>query len=741
MTRTIVMSKQFTDEAARMDGTLKQKVLSFMSKFQSGVDGGLDLKMPRGTRSKDVWTARVDDNYRAVLASAGAETWALLSVRTHDAAYDFAGGLRLEINPVTGGYDIIDESALQRARELSTTSVRTPEPVVEEAAPPAQEPRSRAPEAEPDWIDLDADNLLSVGLDAETARGLDGRVERRTAEEVAENLPTVQGMALLDAIAGRPIEEIRADYVAPGPVDVTDARAALKRPVSQMIFVNMEDAQAVEAAMSGSLEAWRVWLHPAQRALADHGPWSGPFRVTGGAGTGKTVTAVHRAVHLATQPGLTRTPEARFAPVLFVTYTANLATAIRSQIVTVIESGDADEHDRGERERVLRNIEVLHLDAVARRIAEMEPSLVDLVRRGRALTPDKVLPYCVGAVAGTSIDPTFFRDEWELVVLANGITTRDEYVRVPRSGRGTRLSRAQRIEVWTCIERLTTGLDLARRYTWEQLRDLVARALVGGPEPGTAADARANTLAGRMGVRHLVVDEAQDLTPSHWRMLRALVPSGLDDMFIAGDAHQRIYGQPVRLSHYGIETRGRSRRLTVNYRTSREILRWSLGVADSAADDLDEGIDPLTGERSVFTGPSVVRPGDDGLPGDPDQAMVQWIRALLSGEDSGGGTIRPRDIAVVRHSRDGVAASKEFLTRAGLESVEVQARADEDRLGDAIRVMTMHRAKGLEYRAVVIRDGSLIPTEEQASGDPQKRRLRNLYYVAATRARERLLVC
>ncbi len=766
MTRSIVMSKQFADETAKMDGTLKQKVLTFMGKFQRGVDGGLDLKQPKSAQSSTVFTARVNDNYRAVLADVGGDAWALISVRPHDDAYTFAETLRVEVNPRTGGFDIIDETALAKARALAAGTTRVAGVVGAlssgideggsvagsdgssadsgrgELAGPAESAVPGEPEpVELEPVELDENELLSVGLDPETAHSLAGSVERSQAEAVAENLPTAQGAALLDVLAGRPIAEIQADYMAPEPVDTGDVQAALKRPVSQMTFVDMEDAQAVQAVMSGSLEAWRVWLHPAQRVLADHGPWKGSFRVTGGAGTGKTVTAVHRAVHLARQPGLVRVPGARFAPVVFVTYTRNLATAIESQVRAVIRSGDVtgDEAAKKEQDRIAHNIEMLSTDALARRIADLDPALAEVVGKGRPATSTELTRACADAVIGTSVEPGFLAEEWEQVILGGGLTTRDEYLAVARSGRGRRLSRAQRVRVWTCVDRLTTELSVMNRYTWEQLRDLVARALEADErEDGSGARLRART-----GVRHLVVDEAQDLTASHWRMLRALVPVGPDDLFIAGDAHQRIYGRPAPLSRFGIETRGRSKRLTVNYRTSREILRWSLGVADAGADDLDDEVDPLTGERSVFSGPAVDVIGQGALAelgSDPDGAMVRWIRVLFDeADDEGARKYWPRDIAVVRMDNRGVAETVGVLADAGIDAVEVKGGTDEERLADSVRVMTMHRAKGLEYKAVVIRDGDQMPSEEEAAADVENRKMRNLFYVAGTRARERLL--
>ena len=256
----------------------------------------------------------------------------------------------------------------------------------------------------------------------------------------------------------------------------------------------------------------------------------------------------------------------------------------------------------------------------------------------------------------------------------------------------------------------------------------------------------------RLGVRHVIVDEAQDLTAAHWRLLRALVPQRKDDIFIVGDSHQRIYGRHVPLSRFGIETRGRSKRLTINYRTSRQIFAWSLGVVDQKADDLDEGTDSMLGARSIFSGHAVERPGFDGLPEDPDEALLAWIRRVRKdmsvdaelASSSGGADTNLSSIAVVRATRNGVDETLARLREAGLAAVKVDDRTSESALPGGIRVMTMHRAKGLEYRAVAVRDASAEnqkASEAQGGRQTDPRTRLNLLYVAATRARERLLVC
>lgn len=190
--------------------------------------------------------------------------------------------------------------------------------------------------------------------------------------------------------------------------------------------------------------------------------------------------------------------------------------------------------------------------------------------------------------------------------------------------------------------------------------------------------------------------EAQDRHPAHWRLIRALVPIGQDDLFIVGDAHQRIYGWPVVLSRLGIETRGRSRRLKVNYRTSREILRWSLGVAHGQMmDDLEGSDDTLAGARSEFTGPQPEMSGYDTA----SKEKAALVDKLNEWHDAG---IRWSEMAVVARQRPFVEEVKAALADAGVPAVAVEAKTDKAKLGDEVRVMIMHRAKGLEFRAVAV---------------------------------------
>ena len=446
------------------------------------------------------------------------------------------------------------------------------------------------------------------------------------------------------------------------------------------------------------------------------------------------MTAVHRAVWLARElerqnhghPGV-------FAPVLMTTYTKNLATTIGEQIDTLAGQPLAGQ-----------GIEVRTVDAVARSVLMLTDVGRLWLENSRLVSEHELREFVERAVAGTDLDENFLREEWEEVILVGAVRDKETYLSVPRIGRSQRLSRRQRLTVWKATQRLTNELELAQRWTWRQVLDRAALVLQEEP--------RGADLVRRLGVRHVIVDEAQDLTAAHWRLLRALVPQRKDDIFIVGDSHQRIYGRHVPLSRFGIETRGRSKRLTINYRTSRQIFAWSLGVVDQKADDLDEGTDSMLGARSIFSGHAVERPGFDGLPEDPDEALLAWIRRVRKdmsvdaelASSSGGADTNLSSIAVVRATRNGVDETLARLREAGLAAVKVDDRTSESALPGGIRVMTMHRAKGLEYRAVAVRDASAEnqkASEAQGGRQTDPRTRLNLLYVAATRARERLLVC
>lgn len=697
----------FQNSYDELDGSVRARVLNFIMKLQQDPDAtGLDFKRPKGAASKHVRTARVTDNYRAVLVNAGADDdngrLYLVAVKKHDDAYKFAETLTLQVNEKTGAAELYDPIALGAAMENARAETSSDKPV-----------KPLMP------VSVSEADLERFGVAPDVAAELKQITTEDALERLVEALPASQGNAVLDLAFGKDPQDVWNDLVIeePGPIDVDDLEAALKRPLSRLSFtaVDSDNAEELRAVLEGDFAKWRVWLHPLQRKLATHEGWNGPFRVTGGAGTGKTVTAIHRARFLGR-----RLDESGADPgtkVLFTTFTRNLAQTIEGQL---IQLGGPSVTDR---------VDVVNIDSLARTVVSATSSGRSFVNSTRMASSNQIEQLWRTAAQQCKGDweAGFLNDEWSEVVLGNAIADEAGYLRVPRSGRSLRLSRPQRADIWAAIERFQVLMRAQNLTTFTELASRAASTLTADP-----------SLSDHFGYRHAVIDEAQDLHPAHWKLLRALVPFDTDDLFIVGDAHQRIYGKPAPLSRFDIETRGRARRLTVNYRTSRQILRWCLQIADSDADDLDAASDTLAGARSVFGGPEPEVLGFQSK-SEEDKGLAakigEWVADGLSRSD----------IAVFVYERNDVREIADSLEAADVGAEVVNENTKEEKLGDVVRVMTMHRAKGLEYRAVAIArlgSNSFPPYyARQKHGDEreqEEKKLLRVLYVAGSRARERL---
>ncbi|HEY9473196.1 MAG TPA: UvrD-helicase domain-containing protein [Mycobacteriales bacterium] len=698
MTAKVVLSDLFQSSYDSLDGSFKARVMDFLMKLQRDPDSpGLDLKLPKGAADRRVRTARVNDDYRAVLLELPDRAgYVLAAVKSHDEAYRFAERVVFGVNEVTGALELLDPAALRAA--------------ITDAVPGAGTPETR-----PVLSHVRERELRRLGFDEQVAGSLVRITDEDALLTVADRLPRAQAEALLDLAAGRTVDEVWVDLVehsemATGPIDTTDVLAALERPLSRLSFTSPDNEAELRAVLEGSFEKWRVWLHPLQRRVAYRTGYRGPVRVTGGAGTGKTVTALHRAAYLAAGLSLDQR-------VLFTTYTRTLAQLIKEQLVRL--AGPS----------VLSRVDVLTVDALARRVLAAADTSRDANRRMRVAsdTAAEVTALWEQAARGSRGGWTadFLASEWSSVILAQGIRDRDAYLIARRAGRGRRLSRIDRADLWQVFERFTLLLAANETMTFTQI---AARA--------------ADAPVGNLRYRYAVVDEAQDLHPAHWRLLRRIVPEDTDDLFLVGDAHQRIYAYKVSLSSLGIETRGRSRRLTVNYRTSREILRWCLGVVDGhPVDDLDTETDTLAGARSAFRGPDPVSAGFDSRR-EELAALTRTVHGWI------GEQIVPADICVMTRTRGLGSEVAQALADGGLEVLVLGPDTSDDPGRPGVRVATMHRAKGLEFRAVAlvgVEEGTIpVPppvTGEGGDHDHQhEQQERCLLYVAGSRARERLSV-
>lgn len=682
MTTSVVISDLFQKSYDKLDGSMKNRVLDFIMKLQHDPDNaGLDLKIPNGARDRAVRTARVNDNFRAVLFRIPAG-YTLAFVGPHDEAYTYAERAEMKVNSATGAVEIADpERAMAAAREAAAQA---------------------APAAAPVLTKISATDLGRFGVDADVAAELIRITDEDQILAVAETLPRAQAEAILDLATGRSPDEVWADLVwaeATSEADTSDIEAALARPLSRLSFTSITHSADLQAALEGPFERWRVFLHPTQRKLA-YRDYNGPVRVTGGPGTGKTVTALHRAACLAAQGHR----------VLFATFTRTLRDNLEENLIKLAGRG------------VLDKVDVLTVDSLARRVLQAAADDPARIRRIKPIgdSTSETHEYWreAAATAERGWQPSFLAAEWTQVILGRDIRDRQAYFTVSRAGRGQRLTRLDRAELWDIFQRFESILDSQDRMTYTQIAALAAAA-----PPGDRYD-------------DVVVDEVQDLNLAQLRLLRNTAPG----MFLVGDSHQRIYGARFTLSSVGIETRGRSRRLTVNYRTSREILRCCLGIVSGASfDDLDGDNDTVDGYRSEFTGP------DPALHGYATSAEEFAALALtVKGWQQDG--ITAEDICVVTRTGSSRGQAGSVLRNAGITTAMIigDTTSDDE---PGVRVMTMHRAKGLEFRAIAVVGASddnipyaqAIPADE-ADARPFIEQERCLLYVACSRARERLAV-
>lgn len=691
---TLLFERRFLDDFAALEPPVRQKVRELPAKFADAVHAGVHMERIQGSRDDRVRTVRVDQFWRGVVVSLGDARYALLRVMRHDEANRWAMNQQFAVNPVTGIIELIDIPAVVGRAEATTAADVVDDPGL--------------------FSSISDATLGQLGITAELIP-----VIRRLHTEgellaMSDLLPAAQADALLMLVDGKTPEEVWAQLVADydlgaAPGEVTDIDEAAATAANRANFVvTTTDADLVEL-LTGSFEAWRTFLHPTQRALAERPVFSGPVRVTGGAGTGKTVVAVHRARFLARQLNESRS-EGR---VLFATYTKSLADNLETTLKCFCEP---DEY---------RRIHVTTVDALARQVltsAGGGPRPINREEEMLELTDE------AAAMAGLDahgLSGRFLQAEWEQVVLARDLRSLADYANSPRPGRGRPLNRKARIAVWNGIEYLTAELDRRRAATFTQLAGQAASIL----QSRTASP-----------YAHVIVDEAQDLHPCQWRLLRATVHPGPNDLFIVGDAHQRIYDHRVSLASLGIETRGRSRRLKINYRTSRQILTWALGIlTGEAVDDLDGGEETQSGYRSALDGPPpelrrFVTPAEQAA--FIAERVDEWIHA---GESPGA-------IGVIARTRRHLDAITAALDTGGIGSTGGGGAPKDDK----VFVDTMHGSKGLEFTRLIVaaidRDAIPLPASvTPESEDPRQHALdlmreRSLLYVACTRVRDELVV-
>ena len=716
---TVALSNDFFKAFGRLPEKAQGKVATFISKFRANPRSpGLNYERIEGGKDPFIRSIRVDQDIRCIVrAPDSGDTYVLLWIDKHDDAYQWARRRTCHVNRVSGALQVVDVEAAELA--VGDAIAAAVSEALANQAPPAQTtpdttPASTAqPESPSLFCHCSDDQLMVLGVPEALLPAVRAVTSEEALSRLIEWVPQdcVDGLILL--ADGKPIEAVieELERKRPAAIDPTDVAAALDTPESRAEFLVITDDDVLEAMLSAPLERWRVFLHPSQRRLVE-GPWSGAVRVLGGAGTGKTVVAMHRARRLANELINTGAP----GRVLFTTFTRNLATDIRANLTKICSPEE------------LQRIEVIHLDGWVMTFLKGQGLQVRVFN-------DEARDSCWSLamdVADTTLglDVSFYREEWKDVVLAQGCQSRDEYLMARRVGRGTRLSRPQRAQIWPVFDAVRA--EFRQRGLWEpQEAKQIAADLIRKADRSPLYAA-------------VVVDEAQDFDVASFSLLRTLVGEPRpNDLFIVGDPHQRIYGKPVVLSRCGIDIRGRSRKLRINYRTTEETRAWATAVLHGLDfDDLDGGSDPTSDYRSLLHGDDPLVQGFED-PADEQKFLVSMLRQLRDEQQSLAST------CVVARTNKAVEKLDALLKGEGFSTRVINADESDDPSDPALRLATMHRVKGLEFDQVFLPalDASQMPLQAKLNERPDalsrelfERQERSLLHVAATRAKKRVVV-
>nr|WP_321464383.1 UvrD-helicase domain-containing protein [uncultured Desulfobulbus sp.] len=627
--------------------------------------------------------ADLPGGYRAiVIAPEVGETFLLVHIDMHDKAYDWARNKRFEVHEATGVFQVFDLEEVQSATD--------DEPNAEEGNPyPLNQ--------------LSDDELFHVGVPKPLIPAVRAIRTDNGLESLSRYLPADCRDILYGIAAGMTVDEalqemlgMTADALPESLEGGGDFRMIDRAPNFDLVLIDGEEH--LRDILAASLEEWRIFLHPYQKKLVE---WvtKGPMSITGSAGTGKTVALMHRAVHLARK--LRKSKQS--GQVLLTTFTTNLSIALKGQIQRLGPD-------------VAESIEVTNLHALARTICLRSGWKGQIAQQSDIdeIWDDVFLDPNIGELPFVQDE---MKNEYLQVVDANGITDEDTYLTTVRTGR-PRVSRKQRKAAWPVFRAFQRGLKKRNLLTFE----------------GAIHQARLAIEQGNFEkYAHVLVDEAQDFSLEALRLIKALSPieeEGGDPLCLAGDGHQRIYRAKFPMSRAGIEVRGRSRRLKINYRTSEQIRKYAQAVLQGIeVDNLDGETVQIVGDHSVFKGPEP-QLVPCATPEEEAKSIVAWVEGLLK-----DGRYATYEICVTPYK----PLIRSALGDAGIDTHQLKPREDDPGMDvPGVRMGTIKRIKGLEFKAVALACADpKDPMNAITQADILDRCER---YVAATRAREQLLV-
>ena len=673
-----LIADTFTSSLGKLTETEQKQVKTSAFDMQMNpANPGLQFHKLNAARDPNFWSVRVNRDIRIIVHRSESRLL-LCYVNHHDNAYKWGERRKLETHPKTGAAQLVEVRETVKEIIIPTyvdSSTNTQSPI-------------------PALASVTSEQLLQYGVPEDWIADL-LKADEDQILELVEHLPAEASEAVLELASGGlpPIpEKPQSDH---NPFD---------HPDSSRRFRVVEDANELTTALDYPWEKWAVFLHPAQNNLVKR-EFNGPARIYGSAGTGKTIVALYRAVHLARKD-----PDAR---ILLTTFSDPLARNLSSKIRILCASDP----------RLMERIEVASFDKLATRLSkhvqinDSIPNKFDLYS-----LLERILEKDDFSNLGSS---RFIINEWLEVVDAWQITSWEGYRDFKRLGRKIRLTETKRKQLWG----LFVKFDLVvREKGWitnaAQFKKLADEYLKRNRAP----------------YNYIVVDEAQDITPMQLNFIGAVASQGKDNLFFTGDLGQRIFQTPFSWTSLGVEIRGRSHSLKINYRTSHQIRRQADKLLNKKIGDVDGNEEDRSGTVSVFNGPNPITTVCNNIK-DENELVASWIKNQLEA----GAT--PGEIGIFVRSDNEVNRAEKIGQMLDIPFSVLDE--SEDTKAEMVTISTMHLAKGLEFKyvAVIACDDEVIPSQSRIEEVVDASDLeevynteRHLLYVACTRAREGLIV-
>jgi superfamily I DNA/RNA helicase len=668
----------FTTSLARL--TCDEQKAAKTTAFDLQVDPtgkGMSLHKLNKVKDPSFWSVRVSRDIRLIIHKTTGSLL-LCYVDHHDKAYQWAERRKLEVHPTTGAAQLVE--IRERIEEILVPKY------VENSLPG----KPHKPKLFAKYGDA---QLLAYGVPEEWLADVKA-ADDDSLLELADHLPGEAAEALLELATGG----------TPALPEVADKGAdPFQHPDAQRRFRVMSDMDELARALEYPWDKWTVFLHPAQRQLVDRN-YNGAARVSGSAGTGKTVVALHRAVHLARKDEDGR--------VLLSTFSDTLANALRGNLYRLIWNAPK----LGER------IDVAAMEAIGIRLYSAEVGKPAFAGRDEI---SRLLKTAATQVDGLKANAAFLLSEWDDVVDTWQVDGWETYRDAKRLGRKTRLPETQRALYWQVFAKVKEQLKQAGKITTAEMFAKLAEAMSTRRHPV---------------FDYIVVDEAQDISVQQLRFLAAIAGNRANALFFAGDLGQRIFQTPFSWKSLSVDVRGRSRTLNINYRTSHQIRSQADRLLGPEVSDVDGNVESRKSTISVFNGPEPTICSYADVEAE-SQAVGVWLKQCNT---SG---VLPQEIGVFVRSKNELSRAQAAVKAAGLQGrVLGKDMATEEGF---VSITTMHLAKGMEFRVVAVMacDDEIIPSQLRIDTAADEAELTEIYnterqllYVACTRARDQLHV-